>query len=132
MPTQPSLNMMIARRIRIRGRVQGVGFRPFICRLARRFGLRGWVRNRSGEVDIHIEGAAEPVSAFVNAIRSEAPPLAQPEVPRIEDTEFQNYSEFRIRDSEPGAAGPIVIPSFPAPRARFCRTGRAICRKATI
>ncbi|MDQ5911347.1 MAG: hydrogenase maturation protein HypF [Pseudomonadota bacterium] len=101
---------MIARRIRIRGRVQGVGFRPFICRLARRFGLRGWVRNRSGEVDIHIEGAAEPVSAFVNAIRSEAPPLAQPEVPRIEDTEFQNYSEFRIRDSEPGAAGPIVIP----------------------
>jgi len=101
---------LIAKQIRIRGRVQGVGFRPFICRLAQRLALRGWVRNRSGEVDIHVEGAAEHVSAFVNAICPEAPPLAQPEIPRIKDAEFQNYPEFRIRDSEPGAAGPIVIP----------------------
>jgi len=109
-PSGRGVFRVIAQRIQVRGRVQGVGFRPFICRLARRFALRGWVRNRSGEVDIHVEGAVEHVSAFVNAICQKAPPLAQPEVPRIEDAAFQNYREFNIRDSEPGAAGSIVIP----------------------
>lgn len=100
----------IAQCIRVQGRIQGVGFRPFICRLARRLDLRGWVRNRSGEVDIHVEGAAEQITLFADALRAEAPPLAQPEAPRIEDAEFLGCPEFSIRASEPGERGPVVIP----------------------
>lgn len=100
----------IAQYIRVRGRIQGVGFRPFLCRLARRLGLRGWVRNRSGEVDIHVEGASEQISVFVDAIRAEAPPLAQPEAPSVENAEFLGCPDFSIRASESGESGPIVIP----------------------
>lgn len=100
----------IAQRIRIQGRVQGVGFRPFVGRLARQMGLRGWVRNRSGDVDIHIEGAAAQLTEFVRALCAEAPPLARPETPMVEDTKFLGYPKFIIRDSETGEVGPIVIP----------------------
>ena len=54
---------VIARRIVVRGRVQGVGYRPFVLRLALATGVRGWVRNRGGEVDIHAEGSAEQPGA---------------------------------------------------------------------
>lgn len=100
----------IAQRIQVRGRVQGVGFRPFVCRLARRFELRGWVRNRGGAVDIHAEGQAERLAEFVRALRAEAPPLARPETPIVAETAPWGPTEFRILDSEGGQAGPIVIP----------------------
>jgi len=100
----------IAQRIRIQGRVQGVGFRPFIGRLARRLGLRGWVRNRSGDVDIHIEGESAQLAEFVRALCAEAPPLARPETPVVEDAEFLGHLEFTIRESETGDSGPVVIP----------------------
>ena len=48
-----------ARRLRLSGHVQGVGFRPFVYRLAVRHGLRGWVKNCVGEVEIHAEGVHE-------------------------------------------------------------------------
>jgi len=53
-----------ARRWRIGGRVQGVGFRPFVYRLAHQFALTGWVRNQAGTVEIHAQGSAERLSAF--------------------------------------------------------------------
>ena len=101
----------IAQRIRIQGRIQGVGFRPFICRLARRLGLRGWVRNRSGTVDLHVEGEPARLSAFIRAVYAEAPPLAQPEPPHIQGVELLGYTEFSIQASAPGEAGPVVIPT---------------------
>jgi hydrogenase maturation protein HypF len=66
-----------ALRVSVRGVVQGVGFRPFVHRLAQRLELRGWVRNGSGDVQIHIEGAQDKVEEFVHALRAEAPPLAR-------------------------------------------------------
>jgi hydrogenase maturation protein HypF len=72
--------------------------------------LRGWVRNRSGDVDIHVEGASAQIGIFVDAIRAEAPPLAQPEAPCVEDAEFLSCPDFSIRASEPGELGPIAIP----------------------
>ncbi len=50
---------LAARRWRIGGRVQGVGFRPFVYRLAHHYELTGWVRNNGGEVEIHAQGSAE-------------------------------------------------------------------------
>ena len=63
-------------RIEIEGIVQGVGFRPFIFRLAARHGITGWVRNVSGCVLLEAEGTQANLSAFVLDIEREAPPLA--------------------------------------------------------
>jgi len=68
-----------AERIRVRGLVQGVGFRPTVWRLAHRHGLRGWVANDGQGVTIHVCGAGEAVDAFVGALKDEAPPLARVE-----------------------------------------------------
>jgi len=67
-----------ARRILLSGRVQGVGFRPFVYRLAMRHGLTGTVRNLNGEVSIEVEGEPAALEAFTEALLVEAPPLAQP------------------------------------------------------
>jgi hydrogenase maturation protein HypF len=63
--------------IHIDGIVQGVGFRPFVYRLAKRYGLRGWVRNSSKGVDIRALGDAEALDGFASALAGEAPPLAR-------------------------------------------------------
>ena len=64
------------RAFRVSGIVQGVGFRPFVYRLAERFGLSGWVRNDSAGVGIEVEGAAALLDAFAAALRTEAPRAA--------------------------------------------------------
>lgn len=65
----------IAARIRVRGQVQGVGFRPHVWRQARRFGLRGQVLNDAEGVLIEVGGDA--LDGFLSALRSDAPPLAR-------------------------------------------------------
>ena len=99
-----------AQRILVQGRVQGVGFRPFILRLARRLGLTGWVRNLSGTVEIHVEGAAVPLAEFARALVADAPPLAQPAPPQILPAEPLDLPSFEILDSATDAASRIVIP----------------------
>lgn len=71
MPDRPDT----AERIRIRGQVQGVGFRPFVWRLAAAHGVLGEVLNDGEGVLIHAEGRS--LDAFATALRSEAPPLAR-------------------------------------------------------
>ncbi|HEU5184336.1 MAG TPA: carbamoyltransferase HypF [Gemmatimonadaceae bacterium] len=63
--------------VRVRGVVQGVGFRPFVHRLASRHALSGWVRNRENGVEIVVAGDPESLEAFVRELRADAPPLAQ-------------------------------------------------------
>ena len=63
--------------IRVRGVVQGVGFRPTVWRLARRHDLRGWVGNDGQGVCIHVCGPAAAVEQFVVEVSREAPPLAR-------------------------------------------------------
>ena len=86
-------------RISVRGVVQGVGFRPFIFRLAHEHNLAGWVRNTSGEVNIEVEGDEEGVRLFLNDLESKSPPMA-----RIEQVTSAFYPpeglvDFVIRDS---------------------------------
>ena len=69
-PTEPG-----ARAIRVRGQVQGVGFRPFVWQLAHRMGLKGEVLNDAEGVLIHVTGPA--LDAFEAALRDEAPPLSR-------------------------------------------------------
>ncbi|HPD42423.1 MAG TPA: carbamoyltransferase HypF, partial [Anaerolineae bacterium] len=89
-----------ALRISITGVVQGVGFRPFVYNLARRLGVRGWVLNHSGGVDIEAEAAPETLTAFLAALRAEAPPLAR--IASLEATPIPSngYTTFEIRHSE--------------------------------
>ncbi|SFN21642.1 acylphosphatase [Formivibrio citricus] len=88
---------MIAKRIRIYGRVQGVGFRWSTCREARRLGVKGWVRNRDdGSVEIHAQGNAESIAAL-EAWATQGPPAAR--VDRMEATAmaielFDNFMEY--------------------------------------
>jgi hydrogenase maturation protein HypF len=96
-------------RLHITGIVQGVGFRPFVYKLAGRFGLTGWVRNTSAGVEIEVDGATESLQAFAAAIRNEAPPLA-----RIDDFSIafgvaSGFSRFEILASKslPEAFQPI-------------------------
>lgn len=67
-----------ARHLTVTGRVQGVGFRPFIYQLAKQYNLCGHVQNRIGVVEIHIEGQPDNLDAFEKNIIVKAPSLAQP------------------------------------------------------
>ena len=82
--------------VRVRGIVQGVGFRPFIYRLAGEYGLAGWVLNDEAGVLLEVEGPAAAVAGFLPAIRSEAPAMAV--VDAVEPTELAPLGEagFRI------------------------------------
>lgn len=66
----------LAMLVRVRGVVQGVGFRPFVHRLAARNALDGWVRNRADGVEIMVAGAQDAIEAFVHELHAESPPLA--------------------------------------------------------
>jgi hydrogenase maturation protein HypF len=66
-------------RLRVRGVVQGVGFRPFIFRLAEQWGLSGWVRNDQGGVLLEVSGRPEVLEQFLEAIPQQAPPAARVE-----------------------------------------------------
>jgi hydrogenase maturation protein HypF len=68
---------MERRRIRVRGVVQGVGFRPFVYRLASGRDLSGFVLNDGNGVLIEVEGRCEALDSFARALRTEAPPLAR-------------------------------------------------------
>lgn len=69
-------------RLRVRGRVQGVGFRPFVYRRATELGLAGWIRNDASGVIMEVQGPLRLLDRLVSALYGEAPPLAR--VERIE------------------------------------------------
>ena len=78
---------MATQRIYVSGRVQGVSYRDWVVRTAKKFGLIGWVRNlRDGRVEIMADGEEESIAQLVDACR-EGPPLAQVEnVTAVPDT----------------------------------------------
>lgn len=63
-------------RVHITGIVQGVGFRPFVYKLATRLDLKGWVKNTSAGVDIEVDGDKDILDSFIRSLRDEAPPLS--------------------------------------------------------
>ncbi|XKH58747.1 carbamoyltransferase HypF [Halomonas sediminis] len=94
----------------ITGRVQGVGFRPFIYRLARELGLTGFVRNRSGTVEVLTEGDASSIEAFAAAVQQQAPSLARPTITSREKIPAEFHTDFRILASSVSDAD-IHIPA---------------------
>jgi len=99
-----------AQHITIGGRVQGVGFRPFVYRLAHRYRITGWVRNANGAVEIHAEGEASQLRLFRDALLAEAPPLSAPGPLRITDCAAEQTQDFSILGSESTSAADIHLP----------------------
>jgi hydrogenase maturation protein HypF len=88
------------REVVVRGVVQGVGFRPFIYRLAMEEALAGFVGNNTGGVTIEVEGAEERLEAFLARLRSEQPPLARIDALTVRDLPVTGEMGFRIVLSE--------------------------------
>jgi hydrogenase maturation protein HypF len=113
-----SVTSTVARkRIQVTGLVQGVGFRPFVYRLAKSLNLTGWVRNTSQGVKIEAEGDLTSLESFIKALASEAPPLARVETVTAIDTAPLADGAFVILESESLSGVEAVIP----PDVGLCR-----------
>src|SRR6476660_8593508 len=88
--------MNIRRHIDVKGIVQGVGFRPYIYRLATERGLAGTIHNTSSGVSVEIEGPSDCVEDFVAHLRTGAPPLAYVTDITVHNVPCGGEEEFRI------------------------------------
>ncbi len=102
---------VVRRAIRVRGAVQGVGFRPFVYRLAHDLGLAGWVLNDAQGVSMEVQGPPDALAQFERRLRTDAPPLA-----RVEHLEAgalasaERETGFRILASRPGPVTTSIPP----------------------
>ncbi|SPF34146.1 (NiFe) hydrogenase maturation protein HypF [Candidatus Desulfosporosinus infrequens] len=96
-----------AKAIYFNGIVQGVGFRPFVFKLAEEMKVKGWVNNSSRGVSIHAEGIN--LDLFYKRLLKEAPPLAKIVTARFVETEFENYATFEIVQSKPEQDADVLI-----------------------
>ncbi len=99
---------MKAQKILTQGIVQGVGFRPYVYRLADELNLNGYVRNLGNVVEIVIEG--ENTDLFIERLPSELPPIAKIDSMMVEDIDINNYPDFEIVESGDSYSGVSVIP----------------------
>lgn len=107
MSTAPSTNIeqeRSRRRLVVHGRVQGVGFRPFVWRLANELSLAGFVGNDSDGAFIEVEGPAGALDRFEARLRSELPPLARISELVCVPVAFSGEDRFRILASRSGAS----------------------------
>jgi hydrogenase maturation protein HypF len=99
------------KRLKVTGVVQGVGFRPFVYRLARLHHLAGWVCNTSQCVEIEIEGPPASLDTFLVQLEQQAPALARIDRVVSRPTRPQGGAGFAIRESRHLAATEALIPA---------------------
>ncbi|MCM3766678.1 carbamoyltransferase HypF [Neobacillus niacini] len=102
--------MRTAVRVTVQGRVQGVGFRPFVFQLADLHQLEGTVQNNMDGVKIYLEGSRKSIELFNQDLRTKAPRLSKINQITIEETEIQDRSNFTIIPSERSGTSMLVIP----------------------
>ena len=109
----PSTDPTRRLRLEIHGAVQGVGFRPFVYRLATELALAGWVINNSQGVFIEVEGSEQRVQRFLERLPLETPPRAIVHSLDKEWLEPVSYDRFEIRHSEEaGQKTALVLPDI--------------------
>jgi hydrogenase maturation protein HypF len=96
-------------RVRVDGTVQGVGYRPFVYRLADELEIAGWVLNDERGVLVEAEGPPDAVAAFVERLNADAPPLADVRGVTIEDLPATGEPGFEIVASERGGAATAPV-----------------------
>jgi hydrogenase maturation protein HypF len=112
LPTMETTNKtrVRAEHLRIGGRVQAVGFRPFVYRTAHECGVNGWVRNEGGAVTVHAEGTEQALKRFVDTLISIAPPLARPQLLQQQAATLGQHENFSILASNEGSDTDIHLP----------------------
>jgi hydrogenase maturation protein HypF len=96
--------------VQVLGQVQGVGFRPFVYRLAHDIGLSGWVRNCGTGVEIEVQGSGANVEAILQRIRLESPPLARITEVTVHSTATEPEHGFAILQSRSGESATRIAP----------------------
>lgn len=104
------MSEVAARRLIVSGHVQGVGFRPFVYRLAHELHLSGTVQNLRGEVEIVVGGRRCDLDRFCREVTERAPPLARAHVAASSPAPGPVAGDFRILDSAPGGRARIFVP----------------------
>ena len=100
-------------RVLVCGIVQGVGFRPFLHRLAARLGLGGWARNTPAGVELELEGPPDALQAFLQALRTQPPPLAVVEQVQVQPlAACRGETSFTILPSTAGGAATLASPDL--------------------
>jgi hydrogenase maturation protein HypF len=99
------------RKLRVTGIVQGVGFRPFVYRLARYHNLAGWVCNTSSGVEIQVEGSPPALDSFVRKLSADAPSLARIDAVLHLEAEPGGQEDFCILESKNLTATEAIIPA---------------------
>jgi hydrogenase maturation protein HypF len=104
----PATNRAI--RIVLSGHVQGVGFRPFVYRLAQQHNLGGQVQNQLGRVEVIAVGAEDSLQQFQQGLIDQAPPLSRPGIESVCDVENVAFDGFEIATSSAHADASIFVP----------------------
>ncbi len=99
---------MTAKKILTQGIVQGVGFRPYVYRLATDLNLNGYVRNLGNVVEIILEG--NDIDLFIERFQNELPPIARIDSIKVVDIDENDYDDFKIVESSDSYSGVSVIP----------------------
>ncbi len=99
-------------RITVNGIVQGVGFRPFMYKLAKRYQLAGWVANATNGVIVEIEGSDEACQQLIDNIEKQAPELARIDKVTAQKIIPQNEKNFTIKESLPGERKTLISPDM--------------------
>jgi hydrogenase maturation protein HypF len=110
LPVVPASDAIKIIRIRLDGHVQGVGFRPFVYRLAQRHGINGTVQNQLGEVEIIAQGDASSLCEFQEELVSAAPPLARPHITLVEPMVLPAATSFMIVASSSQSHAQVFVP----------------------
>ena len=104
---------MVTCHIHFKGRVQGVGFRPHVYRLARKMKLTGWVNNTSNGVHIHVTGEVGTVGSFYQRLLKSPPRLAIIQSHSIHQIRRENYDSFEIvKSARQEATDLLITPDF--------------------
>ena len=101
---------VVARRVRLQGHVQGVGFRPFVYRLALEHEIFGHVQNQLGEVEVLAVGTADSMERFTHDLIACAPPLSSPSLASVETIDVPDKDTFEIIDSRADADAQVFVP----------------------
>jgi len=94
------MTLKICKHISITGIVQGVGFRPFVYKIAKKHHLYGWVKNTSGGVEIEVEGLLQNIDDFIQEFNINIPPLARIDKLNINDCKNKEFQDFNIIHSK--------------------------------
>jgi len=98
------------RLLKVVGQVQGVGFRPFVFRLAKLLDLNGQVQNCKGVVEIFVQGSSINLNKFAEQLIQKSPPLAKPEILENFILDYKAFADFKISSSSDQGQSDIHVP----------------------